>query len=250
MIKLYVFAPAWSVPNPSMFCVKVETFLRMVDLPYETVHTLPNTAPKGKLPYIEDQGKTIADSHFIIEYLKQTYGADPDAALSPVDQAVSHAMQRMIEENTYWVVMYSRWSTPTGWVENRHAFFGGLPPVVRALVATLVRREMRAQIRGQGMGRHSAQEIDHIGMLDLSCLSAFLAEKPYFLGQEPTTLDASAFSLLSNLVGCPIPSPLKQQAQKLANLAAFTERMWRRFFDQESVPSASAFAAPRVSQDS
>ncbi|MEN9397078.1 MAG: Glutathione S-transferase N-terminal domain, partial [Pseudomonadota bacterium] len=33
-------------------------------------------APKGKLPYIEDAGRTLADSTLVIDHLKATYG-DP-----------------------------------------------------------------------------------------------------------------------------------------------------------------------------
>jgi hypothetical protein len=38
MIKLYQFNAAWGLPNPSPFCMKVETYLRMVSLPYEVVN--------------------------------------------------------------------------------------------------------------------------------------------------------------------------------------------------------------------
>lgn len=75
MIKVYQFAPAWGLPNASPFCMKLETYLRMADIPYEIV---PNAdvrkAPKGKMPYIKHEGKVIGDSGLIIEYLKSVYG--------------------------------------------------------------------------------------------------------------------------------------------------------------------------------
>jgi hypothetical protein len=37
MITLYQFPPAWGVLNPSPFCMKVEMYLRMVELPSATV---------------------------------------------------------------------------------------------------------------------------------------------------------------------------------------------------------------------
>src|SRR5215467_2268822 len=75
MIKLYQFNPAWGLPNPSPFCMKVETYLRMVGLPYEVVNgAMPFKAPKKKLPYIEDGAQVVADSGFIVDYLKKTYG--------------------------------------------------------------------------------------------------------------------------------------------------------------------------------
>lgn len=36
VITLYQPPPAWGLPSLSPFCTKVETYLRMVDLPYRT----------------------------------------------------------------------------------------------------------------------------------------------------------------------------------------------------------------------
>ena len=96
MIKLYQYVPAWGIPNLSPFCVKVETYLIMAGLPYEVVDAIPLQGPKGKLPFIEDNGKRIGDSRFIIEYLKQNYGDRVDGHLTPPERAVSNAMQRHI----------------------------------------------------------------------------------------------------------------------------------------------------------
>ena len=47
MIQLYQFAPVWGIPNLSVFCVKLETYLRMANLSYEKHSTVPFGAPKG-----------------------------------------------------------------------------------------------------------------------------------------------------------------------------------------------------------
>ena len=78
MIKLYKFGPIGDICDPSPFCVKVEAYLRMTNQPYETVSGAQylRKAPKRKLPYIEDNGKIIADSSFILNYLKN-FGDQP-----------------------------------------------------------------------------------------------------------------------------------------------------------------------------
>lgn len=234
MITLYQFAPVWGIPNLSVFCVKVETYLRMVNLPYETRSALPPKGPKSKLPFIEDQGKKIADSRFIIEYLKQSYGVDPDKELNAQERAIANAMQRMIEDDLYWVVLYSRFVMLEGWEENKRAIFHGLPPIIRDMVALLVRRRIQRDLYGQGMGRHNKEEIFELGRTDLTAVSDFLADKPFFMGEQPTTLDATAFGFLVNVLGCPIESPLKACAKQLENLPAFCERMKGRFFAGQS----------------
>ena len=123
MIKLYQFNPAWGLPNPSPFCMKVETYLRMVGLPYEVINgVLPFKAPKKKLPYIEDGTQVIADSGFILKYLKQTYGDKLDENLSDHEKASAHALSRLFEENLYWVVLYCRWIEESIYLEHGGCF--------------------------------------------------------------------------------------------------------------------------------
>jgi glutathione S-transferase len=84
MITLYQYIAAWGLPDISPFVTKVDCYLRMTGLPFQRVRfplaDLGKT-PKGKLPIIEDQGKRIADSGFIVDYLKATYGDPLDAHL-------------------------------------------------------------------------------------------------------------------------------------------------------------------------
>lgn len=65
MITLYQFKRTWGLPNLGHFNVKVETYLRMTDVPYKIVETMPLKAPKGKLPFIKEGDKKISDSNFI-----------------------------------------------------------------------------------------------------------------------------------------------------------------------------------------
>lgn len=236
MIKLYQFAPAWGIPNVSPFCVKTETYLRMANLPYEKHNALPPQAPKGKLPFIDDNGSKIADSRFIIEYLKETYGDMLDQHLNASQRAISVAMQRMIEDDLYWAGMYARWGkSDANWRENKRAIFGMIPLGIRDLVAAYERRLIRKQIWGQGLGRHSQDQIYRVGQQDLTVLSDFLGEKPYFMGDKPTTLDASAFGILVNLLWCPIESPLKEHAKTLNNLSAFCNRVKQEYYSEFEV---------------
>jgi glutathione S-transferase len=97
MIKLYQFNPAWGLPNPSPFCMKVETYLRMASLPYEAINNaVPFKAPKKKLPYIEDGTRLVADSGFILKYLKLNYGDILDENLSDHEKARAHALSRFV----------------------------------------------------------------------------------------------------------------------------------------------------------
>ena len=85
MIRLYQYAPALGLPNASPFCMKLETYLRMAQLPFVAPQISLRDigrAPKGKLPYVRDGTTVLADSTLIIDHLKATYGDPLDAWLS------------------------------------------------------------------------------------------------------------------------------------------------------------------------
>jgi len=235
MITLYQFSPVWGIPNASSFCLKIETIMRIAKLKYEKQSTFPPTAPKGKLPYIIDENNKIGDSKFIIEYLKEYYAVDIDNELTAEQAAVSHAFQKMIEENLYWVMMYYRWwNKGENWEKNKAAIFGSLPPVIKDIISIVARKGIRKQILGHGMGRHTEEEIHSLGKKDLNALSDFLGEKPYFMGDKVTTLDASAFGLLANIYWCPVESPLKEYAKNISNLIKFCDHMKQKYFSDFS----------------
>jgi glutathione S-transferase len=233
MIKLFQFAPAFGLPNASPFCMKLETYLRMSALPFEippaTLRHL-RQAPKGKMPYIEDRGRIVTDSSFIIDYLKTSYGDPLDAWLDADQRAVALAFQRLLEEHLYWAVVYTRWVEPQGWELTRSGFFGTLPAPLKWLLPPLARRGITKELRGQGMGRHSREEIMTIGRRDISALADFLAGKPYFMGEQPCSLDASAYAFLANLLWAPLDSELKLHASQYPQLEAYCQRMRSRYY--------------------
>jgi glutathione S-transferase len=234
MIRLHQFAPALGLPNASPFCMKLETYLRMAGLPFELVNSgNVMKAPKGKLPYIDDGGNIVADTSFVIDHLKGRYGDPLDAALSPTERAVATAFQRLIEENLYWAVVHTRWAESAGWAKTREAFFGAMPAPLRWFVPLLARRSVLAEherLVGQGMGRHSAAEIHAIGCRDVTAIADFLADKPFMLGEQPSSLDACAHAFLANLLWAPVDSPIQRHAQSRPTLQAYCQRMKARYF--------------------
>ena len=241
MIELYQFPPMWGLPNFSPFCLKLETWLRMANLPYQAPKCgIPlGKAPKHKLPYIVDRGQSIGDSSLIIDYLKATYGDTLDNSLSPQQLAVSAAFLRLIEENLYWPVLYSRWLDPRNRQIIARKVFGRLPPLIRNLVPLLVRRKMRRDMLGQGIGRHGEAEMYAIGCRDLDAVALFLDDKPFFWGETPTSIDAVVFGFIANLLWAPIDNPIKAHAARYPQLDAYCRRMWDRYYPELPLPPAA-----------
>lgn len=233
MIKLHQFVRTWGIPNLSHFCCKLETYLRLTNTPYQIVHNLPLKSPKGKLPFIEDGDKKIADSDLIIQHLIKKHGDKLDADLSPSEKAISLAMRRLIEEHLFWITMYTRWQySEENWQVNKRAIFHTLPPFIRDMVAWVYRILIRRQIHGHGIGRHSSEEIFQLGRNNLDAISDFLANKPYFMGDKPTSLDATAFGFLINTLACPIESPVKEYALSKQNLVDYCQRILNEYYPE------------------
>lgn len=230
MITLHQFRSAFGLPNLSPFCMKVETYLRMTGLPYQTAPIDLRKAPKGKGPYIDDDGRLVADSGFILDYLKQTYGDTLDGWLSPAQQAVALAFTRLLEEHLYWVGIHLRWLTDENWPRVRETFFGDLPPPLRWLIPPLARASIRRQCHGQGMGRHSAEEIIALGREDLQAVAEHLGDKPYFMGEQPSAVDATVYAFLANFLWAPFQSPLMSLGRELPQLEQYCQRMKARYF--------------------
>jgi glutathione S-transferase len=248
MIKLNGFRPLWNLPDLSPFVTKVDAYLRLRSLPY-TMASYPffglGSAPKGKLPFIEDGDQSIGDSTFIVEHLERRHGPGLDARLSPAARAVAHAMQRMIEENLYWVLVQLRWRIDDNWERFMAELFGAWRENEElSNVLPRVREGVLGQLHGHGMGRHSVDEVWGIGVRDVDALSAYLADKPFLMGEAPTSVDASAHAFLSHLtVG--FASPVEERIRSHANLGAYAARMNGRLYESKRPRATAAGAAQR-----
>lgn len=237
MITLYQFPPAFGLPNASPFCMKLELYLRMADLPYRNRYTLElNKAPKGKLPWIDDDGTAVADSGLIIDYLERKFGDPLDNDLTGLQRAQALAITRLLEEHLYWAVLHCRWIAETGWALTQQAFFGALPWPLRIIVPRVARRGMRAELRGHGLGRHTPEQIHALGIADIDALAALLGDQTYFLGAKATSVDAVAAAFLANILLVPLETPIKAAAAGHPNLVAYCQSMAQQYFPESHSP--------------
>lgn len=231
VITLHQPPPAWGMPSLSPFAAKVETYLRMVDLPYRVRGGDPRKAPKGKVPWIDDDGRVVADSSDIIDHLKATHGDPLDADLSAEQRALGLLARRTVEEHLYWVLIYARWIEDEGFARNKEYFKKLLPPIIGDfLIHRVIRRSVARNLHAHGVGRHARDDIYRRGDEDLTALSVLLGDKPYFLGERPTSVDASIHAFTSGLWMHPADNPIKRRMAALPNIVAYNERIYRRYF--------------------
>ena len=100
-ILMYHFPRATTIPSPSPFALKLETYFRMADVKYES-DLRGKFSKKGKIPWVIIDGKELGDTAFIIDYVNKKYNIDLDKNLSELDKSIAHSFRKMTEENTFW----------------------------------------------------------------------------------------------------------------------------------------------------
>lgn len=222
----------WGMPNLSPFCGKLETYLRMAEVPYDTAVADIRKAPKGKVPYVAIDGGLMGDSQLVIDRLERQAGERAlDHGLAPRDRAIAHALRRMLEDGLYFVSMYNRWATDDGFAVLAPEFRKILPGPVK-LAMPLIRRTVKKALRAQGTGRHAPDEVMAMGIADLDAASELLGDRPFVCGDRPRTVDASLFAFATSILGFPAESRLRSHAEGLGNLVAYRDRIRARWWPE------------------
>lgn len=232
MITLHTFGPAFGQPDPSPFVMKAMMLLKLSGLSYNTDVFAGGfkLGPKGKRPYIVDDGVTVADSTLIRFHLEHKYGLDFDAHLTPQQKGVTWAVEKMCEEHLYFAVVYFRWMVDENFNKGPAIFFNAVPALLRPFVRTLARNKSRDTLYAQGMGRHTEAEITQLACRDIDALAQVLGDVDWLGGASACAADASAGAFVLACLCEHFDTPLLAQTKSHANLMAYAERVRNRFF--------------------
>jgi hypothetical protein len=126
--------------------------------------------------------------------------------------------------------MYARWFCDENWDKMRKTFFSSLPAPYSWFVPTVARKKIKETLVGQGMGRHSKEEVLHITDMSLNSLSLMLGDKDYFMGEQPCSLDAVAYGFLVQFIVADIQDEFCNCARGYENLVAFCDRVEAKYF--------------------
>ena len=241
MITLYTFGPAFGLPDPSPFVMKTEMLLKLSGLPYQTDSRGFMRAPKGKLPYINDNGTIVADSTFIRLYLENRHSIYFDRGLTERDRGIAWALEKMCEDHLYWLLIYWRWLIDANFNKGPKKFFRRAPAIVRPFVERAVRRKIRKTMWLHGLGRHTEQEMAAVADRAVLSLSQILGNNTYAFGSEPCGADATLFAFVASALTPYFDSPVRASFEKAANLVAYRDRMMTEFYGvrphfQKAVP--------------
>ncbi|KAL9961731.1 hypothetical protein ACROYT_G030734 [Oculina patagonica] len=218
--------PVVSVSPP---CLKLETFLRMAKIPYKNEYGF-KFSKKGKMPWIEFNGQEVADSNFCIQFLKKELQVDIDSHLSAREKAIAHSVRTMLEENTFWTMIYCRWCSDYAPM-FREKLFPKLFLPVKYLVFKIFQRRYRKYMWSHGIGRHSEQDLYGIGEKDLLAASEVLGHKKFLFGEKPCLADAALFAFIAGFTwDCPESPHALLTKSKAKNLDEHAKRMKELYY--------------------
>lgn len=225
MMQLLTYPPAFGLFAPSPFCVKAAYLLNMSGAEWQREDTPdPRKAPFGKLPVLRAEGRLIADSDRIQDYLASK-GTDFFAGLSDLDRANARAFIRMSEEHVYFHLLLDRWANDDIWPGIRDVYFETMPFGIRHIVASRVRRNLLKGMHHQGLGRLSeTQRLERLEP-DLQAIRTRLNHFPFLFGDKPCAADASVAPMLAAAVVSPGQTKLKSRIGEDKQLTDYAARV-------------------------
>lgn len=229
MLTLITYEPSLGVRSPSPFTVKAEALLAMSGLPYQLENSLPRNLPRNKLPILRVDERLIPDSAHIQSYLENERCIDFDSGLSDEQQAIATAFRRLIEHHLYFINMHFRWVDYPEIIKN--TFFKPAPALIRGMIFKQVHKNIIKTIDLQGLGRHTREEIIAFAQQDIKAIATELGDKKFFFGDAPTSIDATLYGLLHNVIDNDLDTPVKQASLKHPNLVAYCTRFAQTVFD-------------------
>lgn len=232
MITLYSSGPMFGLPHPSPFVIKADVLLKMSGLEYRETPMTFSGAPKGKVPYISDDGLVLGDSYFIRRHLETKYKIDFSGGYGADKLALAWAIERMLEEHLYFLSVYERWLVDENFEKGPSQFFNMAPAPIRPILRVVIRGKVRKMLKAQGLGRHTAAERLELGKGDVNSVATLLGNNTYLLGDKICGADASVFGSLYSASSSYFNTELGAYIRSQPKIMAYLERMRARFFPE------------------
>jgi glutathione S-transferase len=209
MLTLYSWPALCGVADNNGYGLKVYAFLKLAGVPFTHTHLFDAaSAPRGQLPYIDDDGEIVGDSDTILAHLTRTRGLTIDAALTDAQRDRDHLVTRMLDD-LYWVMSYARWKDERYWPAFRDTLKREHPNFTEeSLDAAKAYNAQRYHYAG--IGRYAPDAALARGLADLGVLARLVPAAGFVHGAKPTSIDAGIYGFVANIYFYDIDTPLRQ----------------------------------------
>ncbi|XP_052798972.1 failed axon connections homolog [Mya arenaria] len=191
-VILHIFQREKTTPHLGHLAFKLELYLRINKIPYQT-DVSGVMGPKQKIPWIEYNGTTMGDSQLIIEFLEREMGVGLNSHLAKRDRAIAWAVQKWLEEFTYWLNVHSRW------VIYADEFFDQNLATMPKMVKGFMQKRVGTKTYAVGVGRHNNEEVQAMIEKDIRMFSQILGDSEYIMGSQISDVDCAAFGVIGSV---------------------------------------------------
>ncbi|CUG90869.1 glutathione S-transferase, putative [Bodo saltans] len=231
VIHLFSF-PRWSGgPNFSTPCFRIEAFLRLAKLPYRIHFTMDAAkSPTERLPYIVYNDTILADSEFISQFLTKEMKLQVDSHLTPKDHALGLATKRLVEGSLQFGSARIMNVDNPAFVAALYSAELGVPLFVAKFFVRGMRKSYIKLLNTVGHGDLTDAQFKSEMIRDYKALEALIGDKPFLLGDRPSSYDCSLYANLQFFIALGLKTPEFDYLRSSAVLAPYVQRLDKILF--------------------
>jgi glutathione S-transferase len=216
----------WASFSP--FVLEVERALRLAKLPFEhrrvNMMRIKELNPTGQLPVLLVGDEKVPDSTRILQRIEALSPGSLTGGLDARGVAEAWLWEEFADTSLYPYVLATRWADDKGWPVPKKAFFGFLPPVVRNLVGTAVRKKTIEKLVGRDFLRSGLDACYERMHRILDALEERAPEHGFWMGPRATIADLGLFAHLHSL-RLPLLPWRAQDIERRTRLSGWLDRV-------------------------
>jgi len=156
--------------------------------------------PAGKLPVLDDDGERTAYSSRIAEFLEARHPEPARLPADPKECAMAQLWEDWADGSLFWFEVHCRVNDPDALRATAAFHCAGRRARERALVVPLFRRDCRAKLHAQGLGRLPASDVDRLFEAHLDRLDVVLAGGGRLVGNATSIADIAVAAQLDAII--------------------------------------------------
>ena len=120
-----------------------------------------------------------------MDYLSETLNKDIDSHLTAEERATARGLRALIEDHFYFCLVLDRWVYKKAAIVKDVFAPLPVPGFLAGMALSRISGQQKKACHAQGMGRHSREEVEAMGLKDLKTISQFLGEeKTFMMGEQ------------------------------------------------------------------
>uniref|UniRef100_A0A182RQR5 Metaxin n=1 Tax=Anopheles funestus TaxID=62324 RepID=A0A182RQR5_ANOFN len=254
-MEIFVYRGEWGLPSIDCECNRLLAYLKFSGAKVTVnFNGNPFSSPNGMLPYMIANGKKIAGYGRIVEHLSAAGIGPPMPNKTPnVGDESQHATRinghmQYVQENLHAYFMYMLWGDPKNVDTTRTVYAKRIPipfnfycPRKYVLRTNDITQSLAGFSLEDSIEFHDVSEFQHNAKTCLNWIATKLEDNRWFVGDQPTEMDAMLYGYLSVLLKLTLPNNvLQNHIRQCPKLMQYVDRITTTYFAKEGYNSFTA----------